>query len=1085
MIPTIELALLRIFKTKGKNNDKLPNNLPEAVFNDDPLSSFEIFEENDAFLEEITVGDFVDLLKIYIEARQFIELENFRTEKDKKRKETLETYKDHIQRKSPQERQSLFKAKQNLVKKQDEVEEAMFIAEMNAHLDPHLTWIPRHSPDKDSPVKNYKYWLTVYARVVFAHNMLYLTTTHRKITCYVTEKGERHLNNQIPLMRYLDDTADTLGHPVRDVDVDVFSFIEHYRPLGQSNYPDDADLIKQRRFMIQNKLSPKQVLVKNDINEIPELHEQADLVRKRIRGNDKEFIKWLVYGTADQHFEHKIEMDPQIWKLPWVKCKRFIDVDDILNHTYWAGLLVSLYQLGLLMHSSKILAVQDAAYLWQLAFLDLIDICDRANRYDDKFLFQVDKSTNLSVLEVYYPYNDRAFFEGDLPNLGHTLGIIPLYGEQEFPKFDIGLIINKSMNFACVRRLLSEKVCEATSESKAIWKVISRIMWCMLAGTYKSSRNRLDGNTALKIKRMCDSEDYMRAQLSKDKDRSCRVIFTAIRSYIVYYGTRNSGYIAAASHYIHWYNLVDDTRTLAEKIRGTNLRANDTFAEARMLLERHNKGDSVLVYRYKSGCLSEELFGVISQALEKNSFRELEDSKRDLFLFETTKEKILAGEDYSKEWSQILIRADPEFNFFSVDARFTSSVKELRILQNAIDTTKRLIQGFEKDVPKKVKTNIINTVFRVPENMRFEESTFSILTETEYGGLDYSIVAVMRSLIRLYYARSSPKESEEQIAHLDTYHLRVLTWYLHCCRLFDRIHLIPLDAKTQRKIELAMKVERVRIFPGIQEITDKDFEVYVTLCCERVVTEKNNSFGHDDVRYNMEYQTVVCKRTKQLTPSDFSSLCKSDSEVEERAKIRKTEFLHIPCKDQPVMRICIRGYSLQMGSKRGTKRRYMHCPQCACFHQVKTACYMGEGGYKCTRCLATDKTITQFWKCAYCEEYLKPLWVERKNSKPTGPQGDWAPPNTTIPVLRVKNDSEFYPMTDPVGVVQDIFLCDKHHGYARKITKNTPRHAKYNIQPIVMGKQELMRKIGDQQYSNVMRSDRVRFTKRGIPNKKD
>ena len=189
------------------------------------------------------------------------------------------------------------------------------------------------------------------------------------------------------------------------------------------------------------------------------------------------------------------------------------------------------------------------------------------------------------------------------------------------------------------------------------------------------------------------------------------------------------------------------------------------------------------------------------------------------------------------------------------------------------------------------------------------------------------------------------------------------------------------------------------------------------------------------------------------------------------------------------MRICIRGYCLQVGSHRGTKRRYMHCPECGCFHQVKTPCFLGEGGYKCMRCLVADKTITCFWKCAYCEDYIAPRWVKRQNCGPTGPQGDWKPPKTTITVLRTEphtGDDEFFdPMVDSIGMVQDIFFCNKHYGYARRITKNTAGHAKYGIKPIIINKQELLKRIGNRQTSNAIRSDGIRFTQRGYSNNKE
>ena len=141
------------------------------------------------------------------------------------------------------------------------------------------------------------------------------------------------------------------------------------------------------------------------------------------------------------------------------------------------------------------------------------------------------------------------------------------------------------------------------------------------------------------------------------------------------------------------------------------------------------------------------------------------------------------------------------------------------------------------------------------------------------------------------------------------------------------------------------------------------------------------------------------------------------------------------------------------------------------------------------RCLVADKTITRFWKCAYCEDYIEPRWVKRRDCGPTGPQGDWEPPKTTITVLRTESnasdDKFFDPMVDPIGMVQEIFLCNKHYGYARRITKNTAGHAKYGIKPIIIDKLELLRRIGNRQFSNAVRSDGIRFTQRGYSNNKE
>lgn len=1094
--------MLRNFNRGGHHNDKLPSGFAAAALHEDPLGTLEALDNLGVFEFGCTVGQCMGLAQQYITNCRHAELADqigaFRKEVMQQAQADIDAYPAEYRHsleiswkhKLPGEaRLPVNVYNERRIQKAKEQVQA-FADELTARTGQRQQWRPSYPPPRDAEASEYRYWLTVYTRAVVSRSILDVAVPDDKTAQYFEEKADRFVAAQIPLMTYMDDLADELGAPAADQYVDVFAFLSDYRELGTSSYPDDAPYIKYQRQFVRKRKSPRQVVEEFLEDTVPTFEQQAGRVRLRIKQGDQDFVKWLVYGTRKEVVQSNQERDAdKHWKLPWVTYHRFKDAEDIIAHSYWAGMLVHIMQLQELRHTCKQTAVCDAAYLWQLAFLDLIDICVEADSFDDAFLLKTDSRVGLSVLEAYFPHSERAFFEGDLPNLGHTLGLIPLYGEQQFPEFPLGNIINKSMNFACVRRHLTLTTCAATKESKAVWKIISQMMWCMLAGTYSGSVNRLNGETALAMKRLCASEEALRSKLMQDPDPTSRIIFTAIRCYIVYYGESNPLYASVAARNIHWYHMVLDTRKMAEVLRGTDLRAQDPFAAGRMLLQRHGKNSNELVYRYKGKCLSEEVYKTVSRSLEQNMFRELEDCKRDVQLFQNTVKALREGTLASHQWMEVLKRSDPSYGFSTLDVQNPDPTDRVESLLRAVRDTERLIANYEREVPVRVKTNILNTLLKVPEDMRYSVEALSMLTQEEYGGLDPSVIEAVRCLVDLYYVKSTPRELEKHIAHFDTYHLRVLTWYLHCCRRFDRIHLIPLDAVTAEKIELAMKTKRVCIFPGVQEITDKDFEVYYTLCCKRVVTEKGSSFGHDDVRYNMENQTVVCKRKKRLEPSDFSKPCTSDAEVEERAKQRKTEFLHIPCKDQPVMRICIRGFCLQVGSKRGKMRRYMHCPECACFHQVKTHCFYGGRGYKCNQCLAKDKTAHESWKCAYCTRDIDPVWVERKKRANTGPQGDWVAPKSVIPVIRAQKgterDEHFDPLTDPVGAVEYLYFCPLHYQYALVVTKRTGNHARHGIRPLLLGKNRLLELVANRQTRNHLRSDSIRFTQRGMPNKKD
>lgn len=1108
--------MLRTFSFVGEDIDELTPGLIGVIFQEDFLATVEGFRQIGVFSEEVTVGEFLGLLDGYRDARYSVDIKHFRKSRVAEVEAAMETCKRDTINLDPEERQRVREKKLNELNQQSSEEEAMFINHKTSGLHHTLSWDFCKRPDAKAKVGDYTYWLSVYARVVFVHNLFSLTEVDRSVLPYVAEKRDRFLNGQIPLMGYLDNLSIALNRAPKDSDVDVLELLADYRPLGQSNFPDDVDMISFERVVVKNKETPEEIL--REHIRMPDLMEQAKLVRRRILDDDQSLIKWLVYGTTPRERErfivrnaiappstqrNKTTRTPvlstrgrqPLWRLPWVYRKQFTDVGDILDHSIWAGMLVMLSQLSEVRETHEEEECRDAAYLWQLAFLELIDVCDRAGQFSDEFMLKIDKRVRLSVLEVYYPYSERAFHHGDLPNIGNVLATIPLYGEQEIPDFDIGKVINKSMNFACVRRHLSQVTCDAITDSVAAFKVISRVMWCMLTGTYPGSQTRLDGETALRVKRTCDAQGELAKQLLRDKDRSCRVIFTAFRAYIAFYGTKNPLYATASAHYIDWYYFVDDTRTMAEQIRSSNMRANDMFAEARLKLERHNKSNTALVYRYRKGCLSQELYKFVSGALETTMFRELEDAKVDLHYLRLTEEKLVKGEDYGDDWIRLAQRLEPSSGFMNMDARTTTKQQQLDLVRKTARETRELIEEYSRDVPKAVKEKILNTLFCTPEEMRFESCVVNLLTDEAYGGLKHSVVSIMDNLVRLYYGRFAPKDCEEQLASLDAYHLRVLTWYLYCCRAFDRIHLIPLDAVTQEKIELAMKTERVRIFPGIQEINDKDFEVYVTLCCNSVVTEKGTPFGHDDVRYNMHTHEIVCKKKKKTkhgktvvdNEAAFEKLCFTEAEAKQQATARKNQFLAISCENQPVMRICIRGYALQVGVSRSTKKRYMHCPKCACFHQVKTQCYFGDGGYQCTKCLKADKTIERFWTCAYCDAKLDPRWVPRPKSGSTGPQGDWRPPQRTLEVLRTRESHDtreaFDPMTDPIGATQTLHFCEKHYNHACYITKRLPEHRQAGIKPFVLRKDVLLELLRRRQIRDHFKSDGIVFQNRGYRKK--
>jgi hypothetical protein len=262
--------------------------------------------------------------------------------------------------------------------------------------------------------------------------------------------------------------------------------------------------------------------------------------------------------------------------------------------------------------------------------------------------------------------------------------------------------------------------------------------------------------------------------------------------------------------------------------------------------------------------------------------------------------------------------------------------------------------------------------------------------------------------------------------------------------------------------------------------------VYVTICCERVVTMRDGAYGHDDVRYDLDLRMPTCNRgnkTTKKTPEDhvplvFPHPAESDAEVKERAKKHKDNFLRISCP-KPVMRINLRGYKLVLGNRRGTKRQYMHCPRCGCFHQVRTHNYLSQWGYVCQNCLRQDRTKDRLYSCAYCKGDIEPRYDEDAQQ--------WVEPRTVVRVLRFTQDPgdpSWNIDDDPTSMWQNLYFCQSHYNAAVAISHQRVSDAAKGKPPRYLDKPELFRRIGKSMLRNAERSMDIKFASRGIARQK-
>lgn len=1087
--------MLRLFTREGRENRKLPPGLADAIFQEDPLRTRELLIERKLLGPGVQVRDFVESLADYRDTR-------LKVDTQRRRGVIHAQINDMAELTDAKKRDK--RAEEEIVLLRDEGARRDRVGIIS-------TWEPSYMPPPDDSTEKHTYWLTALARTAMARLILELTPRDSKVDGIIQEKTARWLNRHVPMLRYLDEgiydnKPESYGIPYTDVNVDVFRFADSYVPLGTTSYPDDQEHIEQTVTYIPRKRRPQPDAVLHTTSDctftLPNLREQANWVCVLLRNEGPppdeidmsrwELVTWLVDGTHVREGELSYFDD---MRLPWLQCHKFVDdLQHLLDHSIWISMLLNLRVLGDIRADvkSKVWGQRDrdAAYMWQLAHLELADICEKAGRFDDEFLLTVDPKAKLSPLEAYYPYPGRAFHEGNLPDLTSVMELIALYGEKYLPDFDIAQLFGKSVKCACMRRHLTNVTMQSARGSASFWKVFSKLMLCMLWGTYERSENRLHGDTALAMMRMCRDQDELSAALKKQPYKSCLIIFIAVRMYMVFYGNLNTPYAAAADKVIYWFELQEDTRAMANLVRGTNLLADDVFAEARIYLKRHCKNNQALVYRYRAGCLAKNLFNTCCDALEKGMWMELEYQRRDIATMEQMTKVLRAGQDpreYTHMWEACckLVRYGDMIRGMTVEMAAHEPSAALELLLRAIECAKATVAEFSRELDRDVKSNILNMLLVIPKQLRYAPETFTILCKEEYGGLDSTTVACLVQLVRNYFECKAPKESQEQLANFSPHDLRVSTWYFHCCKMYERIRLVRLDAVTQQHIEDAMKTHRHQLYPGVQALRDEDFIVYVTICCNRVASEMDGSYGHNDVRYDMGTNTVVCKRgTKQkdvlavkayAKPISFPLLAVSENEMKHRATARKNQHLRVSCP-QPALPICIRGYRLMLGLSRDNIKSYQHCPRCGSPTQVHLSGYLGVDGYMCSYCLRKDKSQGRTWSCAYCNEAVHPEYVRDPDNDR---RSHWKEPKTCVTVMRAEEVGDGF-VDNPASLLQDIYLCKPHYRVAAALLKLRPRDKSRGKQPRWMNKQTLFRLLGEAHMRNELMNLDIKFAKRGI-----
>ena len=259
-----------------------------------------------------------------------------------------------------------------------------------------------------------------------------------------------------------------------------------YTPLGESRYADDADSVRTEWRRIQVRPTPMETLRQVYPRDWVWTAEEA-----------ARFIERTGQWTAtleDEDWTPVPEATPRTHRI-YLACVHVLNQITRCQLEPREALMERLAAAG---ETLTLVDVHYALRCYKASFVDIFHECLAAADFSDAFLLTpygtVRTRGGGGVLEGDRPtpwercgsnMATRAFCAGDLPNLFHVLMAIPLWGEQQTPKFRIGKLLHKAMPFACQRRHIIRLVDKSMHEGgDAFWLCFSRMVWVLLADLY-------------------------------------------------------------------------------------------------------------------------------------------------------------------------------------------------------------------------------------------------------------------------------------------------------------------------------------------------------------------------------------------------------------------------------------------------------------------------------------------------------------------------------------------------------------------------------------------------------------------------
>lgn len=723
-----------------------------------------------------------------------------------------------------------------------------------------------------NPEAGYQLYATVWARVNIAA-MLYdkYVSIFNKKDVLLAHKLARFRDAHLKVAAYLDGLPDP-----HDAHIDVAHFESLYTPLGESRYRDDLGFVTARRTLYKTRKTTLKILREA----FPHLLWSVE-----------EVVKVLAESAQDEFLFN--EMPPNLIDGYWTPCPEatfethsiYFGCIYILNQCKW---LISTHQQK--EEDGDTTKVKDALWSYYAAFTDLFYDGIPNGMSDAYLLTPMGSTTSKRLKKTFYsdsitPWEAfgsnldvRTFEAADLPDLYHVLCDIPLWGEQRTPSYRIGKIYQKSLPFACQRRLLIQLIVRTINEDESFWRVFSRLTWVMLASLYPGdmgTNSHLGMRDLLRAKELSESKELLIDAITADQagfgkpapvngkasgaNGGPLLVFVIFRLHIVYMATVNPEFVSIAKKCIDWDDFRSNTIHLGNLIRESGLFPQDPFAQARLKLSKTVKSPASKVHRFSRRTKAVSIMEQVNDTLEKTIIRDFHNRRADVSLMESIRLE-------SSETARLKRFQEAMRNF---QDRVTLETMYY-LIQKRLDINQKALTFYEQLLNVDCKSNILNTLMKIPQQDRLTIRGFALLSLPQYGGVSYESITAMLKLVVIYHENAVPKRFRECIDAMNLKDFVIVAFYFNMVALLEKVQFVTLDAQTTERTVHALKTRRYHLEHTLTTLPKSAYTVCVALCCEKVCSLMGTGkLGAKSVSYDIERRTFVCTHGKALRPTSI------------------------------------------------------------------------------------------------------------------------------------------------------------------------------------------------------------------------